>query len=144
MEHLLFLCGIWILVLPNSKEDITYHQKSKITGIIHMICMIAGCDSVFIALNALCNFTNQMNLFLVALYAMLMFLNVYFAYKKMHLEKGKLSKIIVGSSGVLGLVSIIVILLSMEAISLSCVLLTAVLIVLSTSNEEISYVINGD
>lgn len=144
MNRLLFFCGIWILALPNSKENITDHQKSKITGIIHMICMIAGCDSVFIALNALCNFTNQMNLFLVALYAMLMLLNVYFAYKKMYSEKGKLSKIIVGSSGVFWLVSIIVILLNFEVISFACVLLTAVLIVLSTSNEEISYVINGD
>ena len=144
MEHLLFLCGIWILALPNSKENIIYHQKSRFTRAIHMLCIIAGCDAVFIACNAFCNFINQMNLFLIALYVMLLFINSYFAYKKMHFDKGKISKIIVGSSGILGLVSIIVILLSMEAISLSCVLLTAVLIVLSTSNEEISYVINGD
>ena len=144
MEHLLLFCGIWILALPNSKESITYHQKSKFTRAIHMLCIIAGYDAVFIALDAFCNITNQMNLFLIALYVMLLLLNAYFAYKKMHFEKGKISKIIVGSSGFFGLVSMIVILLNIEAISLSCVLLTAVLIVLSTSNEEISYIIYGD
>ena len=144
MKQLLLFCGIWILALPASEENIFYHQKSKMARIIHMLCIFAGCDSVFIALVTLCNFTNQVNIFLAALYVMLFFLNIFFAYKKLHSEKEKFSKIIVGSSGVFWLVSIFVIVLNVELISFSCVILTAILIVLSTSNEDIFFARSGD
>jgi len=144
IEQILFFCGIWILMLPTSEGNVVYYQKGKLTRMVHTLSIFAGCDSLLIALNALCSFTNQVDIFLIVLYGMLLFLNVFFACRKIHVERRKFSKIIVGSSSIIGLLSLIIIFFNFNMISFSCVLLTAILMILSTSNEEISFAINGE
>lgn len=137
MEKILIICGIWIAFLPRFRGNVNLDNKHKRNQIIVWMCIVTGCCSILVGLNAVLDFVKESKGLLIILYVLLLALSIFLMYVKVKEEKSVIAKLAVTISVILLLLSLYIVLADITEIASACVGLTGELIILASPCDAI-------
>lgn len=137
MERALLFCGLWIFILPKLKWNVFCVEKTIETFIVKYGCYIAGALGIIIALNDMKTFLANTEMLSFSLFYLLLLLSLICFVRKGMIEKSIITRVMMCISLLCILGALYITILDAKEVASSCVILTAVLMILSAPYDVI-------